>query len=44
LTAVSARLVHADVKITARIYCHALPDDDRRAADTWDVLVTGPIQ
>jgi integrase len=32
LPAVSARLGHADPTITARIYSHALPDDDRRAA------------
>jgi integrase len=50
LPAVSARLGHADVNITARIYAHALPDDDRRAADTWDSVVngddvvTGPVQ
>jgi integrase len=44
LPAVSARLGHADVNITARIYSHALPDDDVRAADTWDKLVLGPIQ
>jgi integrase len=41
LPAVSARLGHADVNITARIYAHALPDHDRRAADTWDSVVTG---
>jgi integrase len=39
LPAVSARLGHADVNITAKIYAHALPDDDRRAADTWDSLI-----
>jgi integrase len=50
LPVVSARLGHADVNITARIYAHALPDDDRRAADTWDSVVaddgvvTGPVQ
>ena len=50
LPAVSAHLGHADVNITARINAHALPDDDRRAADTWDSvvaddgLVTGPVQ
>ena len=41
LPAVSARLGHADVNITARIYAHALPDDNRRAADTWDSVVAG---
>lgn len=54
LPAVSARLGHADVNITARIYAHAIPDDDRRAADTWDAVLedllgkervaSGPIQ
>ena len=42
-----ARLGHADVNITARIYSHALPDDDVRAADTWEAIAdtwdeTGP--
>jgi integrase len=37
LTAVSERLGHADVNITARIYGHALPDDDDRAAAAWEV-------
>jgi len=44
LPTVSARLGHADVNITARIYSHALPDDDTRAADTWDTIVKGPVQ
>ncbi len=44
LPAVSARLGHADVNITARIYSHAIPDDDRRAADTWDAVIRGPVQ
>ena len=44
LPAVSARLGHADVNITARIYSHALPEDDRRAADTWDAVIKGPVQ
>ncbi len=44
LPVVSARLGHADVNITARIYSHMLPDDDARAADTWDRLVSGPVQ
>lgn len=44
LPAVSARLGHADVNITARIYSHALPDDDRRAADAWDKVIHGPLQ
>jgi len=33
---VFARLGHADVNITARIYSHAMPDDDARAADAWE--------
>jgi len=44
LTAVSARLGHADANVTARIYSHALPADDQRAADTWDTIVNGPVQ
>jgi integrase len=40
LPAVSVRLGHADVNITARVYSHALPDDDARAADTWDKAVS----
>jgi len=43
LTVVSARLGHADVNITARIYSHALPDDNARAADAWEAVVA-PIQ
>ena len=44
LPTVSARLGHADTNITARIYSHALPEDDQRAADTWETVVHGPIQ
>jgi len=44
LPAVSARLGHADTNVTARVYSHALPDDDRRGADTWDKLIGGPLQ
>lgn len=43
LPAVSARLGHADTNITARIYSHALPDDDQRAADTWEIVVKAPV-
>lgn len=43
LPAVSARLGHADVNVTARVYSHALLDDDRRAADAWEAIV-GPVQ
>ncbi len=42
LPAVSARLGHADTNITARIYSHALPEDDARAADAWESTVTTP--
>ena len=35
----SARLGHADPNVTARIYSHTLPADDRRAADVWDSIV-----
>jgi hypothetical protein len=44
LPAVSARLGHSDTHITARVYSHALPADDDRAADAWDSLVKGSIQ
>jgi integrase len=44
LPAVSARIGHADVNVTARIYSHALPGDDQRAADTWDAIIEGPVQ
>jgi integrase len=43
LPVVGARLGHADVNITARIYSHMLPDDDVRPADTWEKIVT-PVQ
>jgi integrase len=44
LPAVSARLGHADTNVTARIYSHALPADDQRAADVWDSLIDERIQ
>ena len=44
LPTLSARLGHADTNITARIYSHALPQDDARAADAWENVVRGPIQ
>jgi integrase len=43
LPAVSARLGHADPQVTARIYSHALPGDDERAAKAWDELI-GDVQ
>ena len=44
LSAVSVRLGHADTNITARIYSHALPDDDARAADAWETVVNRRLQ
>lgn len=44
LPAVSSRLGHADTNITAKIYSHALPDDDARAADAWESFARGPLQ
>ena len=44
LPAVSARLGHADTNITARIYSHALPQDDARAADAWENVMQGQVQ
>jgi integrase len=43
VSAVSARLGHSDQTTTMRIYSHALPDDDRRAADAWDTI-SGRVQ
>jgi len=43
LTVVSARLGHADVNITARIYSHMLPDDDSRAADAWETVINRQV-
>ena len=39
LPAVSARLGHSSPNTTARIYAHALPLDDERAAQEWDRLL-----
>lgn len=39
LPAVSARLGHCDPQVTAKIYSHALPGDDERAAKVWDELI-----
>ena len=36
LPTVSKRLGHTDVHTTATIYSHALPKDDRTAAEMWD--------
>jgi len=44
LPAVSARLGHSDPNVTARVYSHALPADDQRAADVWDTIIDGPVQ
>jgi hypothetical protein len=35
---VSARLGHANPSITNKIYNHALPADDKRAADEWEEI------
>lgn len=35
----SVRLGHADANVTARIYSHALPDDDARAVDAWETII-----
>ncbi|MEK7750725.1 MAG: tyrosine-type recombinase/integrase, partial [Acidobacteriota bacterium] len=44
LPAVSARLGHADATVTTRVYSHALPADDQRAADVWDSIVGAKVQ
>ena len=44
LPAVSARLGHADANVTARVYSHALPADDQRAADVWDSIIDAKVQ
>lgn len=44
LPAVSARLGHANAHVTAKVYSHAIPADDQRAADVWDNLVSEKIQ
>lgn len=40
LSTIAARLGHADIDVTVRIYCHALRPDDQRAADAWDDLLS----
>jgi integrase len=42
LSAISAHLGHSVTNVTARVYSHALPADDDRAADAWDALIDGP--
>ena len=44
LPGVSAQLGHANPNVTARIYSHALPADDQRAADVWDAIVDAKVQ
>jgi integrase len=39
VTAVAARLGHADANITLRTYGHAIPLDDVRVADVWDKVI-----
>jgi hypothetical protein len=36
LPTVSKRLGHADASITAKVYAHALPEDDETAAEIWN--------
>ena len=38
---VSKRLGHSDPYTTARIYSHALPSDERAAAEMWESIVAG---
>jgi integrase len=40
---VSKMLGHADSAVTLRIYAHMVPDDDGRAADTWERLIADPV-
>jgi integrase len=44
LPVVSARLGHADPNVTARIYSHMLPDDDARAPDAWETVISKQVQ
>ena len=39
LAAVSARLGHSSVRVTADVYAHALRGRDREAANRWDELM-----
>jgi integrase len=39
LATVSERLGHEDQTTTLRIYSHAVPKDDNRAAETWDAVM-----
>ena len=39
LATVSERLGHKDQTTTLRIYSHALPKDDNRAAEAWDAVI-----
>jgi integrase len=40
IAAISARLGHAEVSITERIYTHAIDGDDQIVADKWDAFIT----
>ena len=43
-THASSLLSRGDTNITARVYSHALPADDQRAADAWDNIIEAPVQ
>jgi hypothetical protein len=32
------------MNVTARVYSHALPGDDKRATDTWGTIIKGPLR
>ncbi|MGD1096344.1 MAG: tyrosine-type recombinase/integrase [Bryobacteraceae bacterium] len=44
LPAVSKRLGHANVHVTATVYSHALPDDEVTAAQIWNDAMSGTLQ
>ena len=39
MPAVSKRLGHADTHITAKVYSHALPNDEATAAEKWEAAM-----
>jgi integrase len=44
LPAVSKRLGHANVHVTATVYSHALPDDEIAAAEIWNNAMSATLQ
>ena len=44
LPAVSKRLGHANVHVTATVYSHALPEDEVAAAQTWNDAMSGTLE